>query len=184
MDADTVFETDRLLLRPNKEDDLDAVFERTSDPEVMRYHNCGTLTYEDTRTGLERTIRNAIEMWPFVLRAIVVKATNQNVGFCCLGPNTQLTGHPVEISYDVVRARWGNGYATEASAKLIQYGFESLNLAEIVAAIHPNNFASARIAEKLGLSVREKVEWPKQGLVNLYVITRRTYDIWQHGATQ
>lgn len=183
MNADTVFETERLILRPFTGDDLDAVFERTSDPDVMLYQNCGTLTFEDTRTGLERTIRAALETWPFAIRAIVVKATNQNVGVCHLGPCHRLEGHPIEISYSIVRARWGNGYATEASARLIQYGFESLDLAEIIAAVNPKNGASARVAEKLGLSVREKVEWPKQGLVDLYTITKEAYADWRRACS-
>ncbi|MFC1736269.1 GNAT family N-acetyltransferase [Candidatus Hydrogenedentota bacterium] len=67
---------------------------------------------------------------------------------------------------------WENCYATEASSRLVQHGFEDLRLTEIITVVNSRNFASARVAEKLGLVVREKVEWPKQELVDLYVIIR------------
>lgn len=141
----------------------------------MRYHNCGTLTLESTRAGLAHTIRMAGEIRPFVTRAIVLKSTNENVGVCHLGPCTVLEGHPVEISYDIVRRCWGNGYATEAAARLLRHGFDGLHLPEVLAFIHPQNTASARVAEKLGFAPRGKAEWPKQGLVDLYALTSEDY---------
>lgn len=148
---------------------------RTSDPEVMRFHNCGLLCFEDTKAGLQVTMRRAPEMLPFGLRAVIVKTTGENVGYCGLGPQPNLEDSPVEISYDIARKQWGNGYATEAAGCLIAHGFDELFLQEICAAINPANTASARVAQKLGFSVRRKVEWPKQGLVDLYVITKEEH---------
>jgi len=175
MDTDTISETERLILRPFAMDDLPSVFERTSDPEVMRFHG-GPLTFEATKTALVGICRRADNPLPFGLRAIVVKTRDQNVGYCNLGPLPRLEGKPVEISYDIARKHWGNGYATESASRLIQHGFDDLQLPEIIAVVNPLNVASTRVAEKLGFVVREKVEWPKQGLVDLYVITRETYE--------
>jgi RimJ/RimL family protein N-acetyltransferase len=178
LDAGTVFETERLILRPLAMNDLASVFERTCDPEVMRFHNCGPMSLEDTQAGLEVTIARTEELLPLGVRGVVVKATGRNVGYVSLAPLAQVQGHPTEISYDIVRECWGNGYATEAAARLIEHAFEELLLPEVVAAIHPLNVASARVVEKLGLTVREKIEWPKQGLVELYAIGRDTYEEW------
>ncbi|MBN1341245.1 MAG: GNAT family N-acetyltransferase [Phycisphaerae bacterium] len=175
MRIDTVFTTARLILRPFVPEDLAAVFARVSDPEVMRFHNCGPLCLEDAKTGLGLTIRRAAEMLPFGARAVVVKATQENVGYCGLGPQPKLEGSPAEISYDMARRHWGSGYATEAAGCLVAHGFEDLRLDEICAAINPANTASARVAQKLGFSVRRKVEWPEQGLVDLYVMAREEY---------
>ena len=176
MELNTTFETERLLLRPLTMDDLPAVYARTSDPEVMRFHNCGTLTREATTAGLTKTIASAADLLPFGVRAIIVKATNENVGYSALAPCTVLEGDPIEIGYDIVRKHWCNGYATAATARLLQHSFEDLGLPEVVAAISPENIASARVAQKLGLTVREQVSWPKRGLVDLYVITREAYE--------
>jgi RimJ/RimL family protein N-acetyltransferase len=85
MDANTIFETERLILRPFTTEDLSAVFERTSDPEVMQFHNCGTLTLDDTRTGLDHIINNAEAVLPFGLRAIVVKVASPKNRYQPLG---------------------------------------------------------------------------------------------------
>jgi [ribosomal protein S5]-alanine N-acetyltransferase len=175
MNVDTVFTTARLMLRPFVSEDLSAVFARTSDPEVMRFHHCGPLGFEDTKTGLEATLRRAPEMLPFGFRAVIVRGTGENVGYCSLGPQPNLEGSPVEISYDIVRKQWGNGYATEAAGCLVAHGFADLGLDEICAAINPSNIASARVVQKLGFSVRRKVAWPKQGLVDLYVVTKEEH---------
>ena len=175
MNIDTVFSTARLTLRPFVAEDLSAVFARTSDPEVMRFHNCGPLSLEDAEVGLNATIRRAPEMLPFGFRAVIVRATGDNVGYCALAPQPNLEGSPVEISYDIVRKYWGNGYATEAASCLIAHGFVDLCLDDICAAINPSNIASARVAQKLGFSLRRKVAWPKQGLVDLYVITKEEH---------
>jgi RimJ/RimL family protein N-acetyltransferase len=82
----------------------------------------------------------------------------------------------VEISYDIMRKHWGNGYATEAASCMVAHGFTGLCLEEISAAINPSNAASACVVQKLGFSIRRKVEWPKQGLVDLYIITKVEYN--------
>jgi len=171
MNTDTVFETTRLILRPFVMEDLQAVFERASDPEVMRFQNCGTRSLEQTKASLEKCIQRADEMLPYGIRAIVLRSTGKNVGYCKLGPLPVLEGNPIEISYEIAREHWGEGFATEAASRLVRHGIEDLRLPEIVAAINPRNIASARVVEKMGFTVREKVEWPEQGLVDLYIIT-------------
>jgi len=49
------------------------------------------------------------------------------------------------------RSYWGQGYATEAAAELVRYGFEQAGLRRIFAECHPDNLASARVLEKIGL---------------------------------
>lgn len=57
-----------------------------------------------------------------------------------------------EINYWIVPAHWGNGYATEAADRLIQYGFRQRNLHKIVARVSEFNDASKRVLEKLGFT--------------------------------
>ena len=60
-------------------------------------------------------------------------------------------GHEIEIGWRFLRSAWGHGFATEASLPVLRHGFETVGLDRIVADIHPDNAASLRIAEKLGL---------------------------------
>jgi RimJ/RimL family protein N-acetyltransferase len=50
-----------------------------------------------------------------------------------------------------------------------------LDIPEVVAAVNPENHASARVVQKLGFVVRQKVDWPEQGPIDLYVLTSKTY---------
>jgi RimJ/RimL family protein N-acetyltransferase len=50
------------------------------------------------------------------------------------------------------RSGWGKGFATEAARPILEYGFDTLGLNRIVADIHPANFQSMRVAEKIGMS--------------------------------
>ena len=70
----------------------------------------------------------------------------------------------------------GKGYAAEAAARLLRHGFDDLGLNEVVAAVNPQNAASARVVRQLGFSVLEQIEWPKQGPVDLYALDRDAYE--------
>ena len=58
----------------------------------------------------------------------------------------------VEVGWRVSRTFWGRGYAPEAAAASIRFGFEAMGLPEIVANTVPQNASSRRVMEKLGMS--------------------------------
>jgi len=176
MELDTIFETDRLLLRPFRLEDAREFHAFTGDWEAMRFMNCGVLSYEDTREGIKENIETRLpEMLPLGFRTVVLKASGRVIGDCGLHRLRHVDGDPVEITYHLAREHWGQGYATEAARCLVRHGFVDLGLDEIAAAVNPANIRSIRVAEKLGLRLQRMVEWPKQGLVNLYGITREEY---------
>jgi len=57
-----------------------------------------------------------------------------------------------EIYYKLVPDFWGNGYATEIAAALINYGFEVFNLHKIEAGVATENHGSIRVLEKVGMT--------------------------------
>jgi [ribosomal protein S5]-alanine N-acetyltransferase len=68
----------------------------------------------------------------------------------------------VEIGYHVRRDYWGQGLATEAAIACREYGFTQLGCNQLVCLIHPNNVASRRVAEKMGMVLTQQVEWHHQ----------------------
>ena len=62
-------------------------------------------------------------------------------------------GPDVELTYTLTRAAWGRGYATEAARAVFAWGFDGLALERIVAVAYPQNRASLRVIEKLGMSL-------------------------------
>jgi RimJ/RimL family protein N-acetyltransferase len=57
----------------------------------------------------------------------------------------------IEVTWALIRSHWGFGYATEAGQAVIDYAFNTLDLDQVIALVHPDNVASARVAEKLGM---------------------------------
>jgi RimJ/RimL family protein N-acetyltransferase len=64
-------------------------------------------------------------------------------------------GPYIEVGYRLAKAYWGQGYATEAAAALVHYGFGELKLPLITAIAHTDNVASNRVIQKVGLVYRK-----------------------------
>ena len=60
-------------------------------------------------------------------------------------------GPEIEIGWRLRPTVWGLGYASEAAGAVLRYGFETVDLDEIVAEIDPANLASIRLAERIGM---------------------------------
>jgi RimJ/RimL family protein N-acetyltransferase len=58
----------------------------------------------------------------------------------------------VEVGWKFARHAWGHGYATEAGQAAIDWGFAHLDLDQIISVISPENTASMRVAERLGMT--------------------------------
>lgn len=57
----------------------------------------------------------------------------------------------IEVGYLLNRPFWGHGFATESALASLEFGFQHLNLDEIIALVHPDNNASIRVIEKCGM---------------------------------
>jgi len=78
----------------------------------------------------------------------------------------------VEIGWMITRSAWGRGYATEAGSAICDEAFERLELESIVAVHHPENAASGRIMEKLGMAFERDVVTRNGWPYRLYRLTR------------
>lgn len=57
----------------------------------------------------------------------------------------------VEIGWRLASDTWGHGYATEAAHRCLHFGFEDLNLTEIVSFTASSNLRSQRVMQRLGM---------------------------------
>lgn len=145
-------ETDRLLLRPYRDEDLDALHEIESLEGTARYLYNAPLDLDATRALLER--RKALtaidEEHDGLLLAAVLKETGTLIGHVNLEVKSR-EHHQGEIGYVLHPDHQGHGYATEAAAVMLRLGFEELNLHRIVGRLDARNAASARVLERLGM---------------------------------
>ncbi len=145
-----LLETERLVLRPKSLDDLPFMHRLLSDPAVVRFVGDGRpRSLETVRALLLRHLDHQ-RVHGFSLWLVSERAGAEPIGDCGLMP---LDGGPeIEVGYRFVPSAWGHGYATEAAAAALRYGFDVAGLDEIVAVAYPENTASRRVMEKIGMS--------------------------------
>jgi ribosomal-protein-alanine N-acetyltransferase len=153
--ANAMIETPRALLRPFNKGDLSAFVRIASQEEVLEF-----LPSSDRMTpqGLEEVFRWLIRCYEtntcdkiekFTL-AMVLKDTDEIVGWCGLGP-LEFDASQTEIYFVISHEYWGMGLATESAAALLGYAFDKLGIQRVVAVANPANRASIRVIQKLGM---------------------------------
>jgi RimJ/RimL family protein N-acetyltransferase len=153
-----ILETPRLILRHLVLDDLDELFALYSDPEIRRYFPEGVLSLEETREELEWFLNGHPEHPELGLWGTVHKDTGKFIGRCGLLP-WEIDGIlEVEIAYLINKDFWHQGLATEAAKGIMKYGFEKLNLPRLICLIDPENVASQRVAQKIGMVLEKEVD--------------------------
>jgi RimJ/RimL family protein N-acetyltransferase len=142
--------TARLLLRPWRDADVAAFVELSADPAVMEFFwpNPGTREAWVERVRLHWEERGFGE---WVVEIPGEAAFIGVIGLSTVGYEAHFTP-AVEVAWRLARAYWGRGYATEAAQAALDYGFDVLGLAEIVAVTVPANLRSRRVMERLGMS--------------------------------
>lgn len=141
--------TDRLHLREFTAADVQAVHAYRSDPHVARFMFWDPYTDADTNGYMERVTasqRESPRRWYEL--AVVRRADNLLIGACDLSYEGE---GEADLGYVLARAAWGQGYASEAAAAMIATGFSTLHLRRIFAITDPQNVASQRVLEHIGM---------------------------------
>ena len=141
--------TDRLRMRPFTADDVDAGFALWTDADVGRFTGGAHRTPEQSRALIAAHLRNQLEHG-FSMWAVEDRETGRLLGEVGLQP-LEGTGPEIEIGWAFAPAAWGQGYATEAARAWLDLAFTELGLEEVIAVIRPENAASHRVAERLGM---------------------------------
>lgn len=162
-------ETQRLRLRPFTVDDLEAYQAAIyGDPEVMLYMP-GSVPrpVERTRALIDEFQQHWQEhgcgAW-----AAVLKDDNRLIGHAGL---QYLHSTPdVEVFYAFARSEWGKGFAPEAAAAALRFGFEACKLEQIIALAVPENRASRRVMEKIGMMYQGETDMYYNATLSRYIM--------------
>jgi ribosomal-protein-alanine N-acetyltransferase len=147
--------TARLHLRPFTAADQDAIHAVYADPEVMRHVGHGAhKTMAETANAL-RIYGDVLARRGYSFLAVTEREGGRLVGDGGLHPLGG-QGPDVELGYTLDRSAWGRGYATELGRALIEHAFTELGAPRVVALVEPENRASRRVLEKLGMTEREE----------------------------
>ena len=147
-----ILETPRLILREFELHDAKEMWELNNDPDVIKYTGDPPFkSIKEAKLFLKNYSdyqRNGFGRW-----AILLKGTNEFIGWCGLKLNEDTH---VDIGFRLLKKYWNNGYATESAKACLQYGFENLEITEIIGRASILNKPSIKVLEKIQMSFWKK----------------------------
>jgi [ribosomal protein S5]-alanine N-acetyltransferase len=140
---------ERLYLRDLEPSDIDAVHEYASSIEVVLHQEWGPHTIEQTREYVAGCVLGNSLPDRTTLELAAVLNDGSLIGSYRVTLSED--GTEAEIGYSLNPRYWHRGYATEAAKRLVDYLVRELQVREIFATSRPENVASVRVLEKLGM---------------------------------
>ena len=151
MTTENTIKTERLILRPWREEDLQPFARLNADPRVMEYFP-GLKTREESDSSA-KLMSDHIERCGWGCWAASLIQTGEFIGFIGLEDiyfKASFTP-AVEIGWRLAFEYWGKGYATEGALASLQYGFVKLKLEKIVSFTAFQNMRSRAVMERFGM---------------------------------
>lgn len=172
-------ETERLLLRELVLGDAADVLEFRGDAYVQRYNMEPLKTIAEAKMEIRRTHASFAEQ-DSISWAIVLREEHKVVGG--IGLSAWSRRHrKVEVGYDLTRAYWGRGLASEALRRVLQFAFSEMNVNRIYAGTIADNQESVRMLQRNGFTregTRRQSSWEDDGTFHdsaLYGLLREEF---------
>ncbi|WP_078551970.1 GNAT family N-acetyltransferase [Bacillus alkalicellulosilyticus] len=136
--------TERLLIRDFQLEDWKSVLDYTSDSDVMKFIPEGVFTEKNVKNFINSNMGENAEKFP-----VIRKEDNVLIGHMVFykwyGEGTYEIGWVFNSKYH------NHGFATEAARAILKYSFETMKVHRIIATCQPQNTASYRVMEKIGM---------------------------------
>ena len=166
-----IIETERILLRPFCIKDIERFAKICANPNVMRYIGDGKPV---SRNVIAEKIPEWIELYEkqkYGLMALVMKDTDELIGFCGFIHQTVDEVEYIELGYRLDEAYWGKGIATEVAVAVRDYAFNVLEIPMLISIINHQNDASKHVAKKVGMKLMRQASF-KNVLVDVFFLKR------------
>jgi RimJ/RimL family protein N-acetyltransferase len=172
-------ETERLILRSFREEDVDSMAQLFANSDFMRF-SLGVFTErEQTIAFLDKVIGWDRAGIPSQF-AVVSRGEDAIIGYCGFFHHPEHGIEDIEIGYRLHPDYWNRGLITEAARAVRDHGFRDWKLSRVISLIHPENIPSRRVAERNGMKVGKKITF--RGFPTLvYAITGEEW-LPKHGA--
>ena len=178
-----MIETERLVLRPWREEDRPAWREMMADPEVG-YWLGGVMTPTESDAAFDRA-KAAIEADGFGMWAAERKRDGAVIGAVgvrgVIGADHPMAG-TTELGWRLARHAWGDGYATEGAAASLAWGFANLAVAELVAFTAAANVRSAAVMTRIGMTRAPGRDFDHPALAESHPLRRHVVYVARRGA--
>ena len=165
-------QTERLVLRSLREEDVDALAELFANADFMRFSLGAFTERKKTVDFIQKMMGWDLAGMPSQF-AILSPGEHTVIGYCGFLHHPEVPGE-VEIGYRLHPSYWNRGLVTEAARAVRDYAFADLKLPRVMSLIHPENIPSRRVAEKNGMKVEKEITF--RGFPTLvYAITREQW---------
>lgn len=164
-----VIETERLSLRELSEADAAFILELLNDPGFIRFiADRGVRTLEGAARYIEERFAESYRQHGFGLWLVEAKDEGVPAGICgLLKRGAPVPG--VEVGYAFLPRFRSRGYAFEAASAALRHARDVLNVPRLYAVVNPDNAASIRLLEKLGMRFEHKVRLAgEESEINLF----------------
>ncbi len=156
-----MIETERLVLRNWSEADIEPFLRHTNTAAVMKW--LGGVKPDNEARDI---IRSRMMRWQdergFTFWIVERKEDRELLGFCGLkladAENSAFVGE-VEVGWRLREDAWGHGFAREAATASLDFAFDQLKAAQVVAITFPGNQASWGLMERLGMKRRTDLDY-------------------------
>lgn len=176
--------TERLLLRRWQQSDREMFARLNADARVMEFMP-GILSEQESNSVADR-IEAHFRQHGFGLYAAELRCNGSFIGFVGLSlPSFQTAFTPcVEIGWRLAADYWGQGLATEGAREVVRYGFEVLEVPELVSFTVPANTRSIRVMKKLSMTSDPKDDFDHSRLpaghpLRRHVLYRLSRSAWR-----
>ena len=170
--------TERLVLRPFREEDLEPWAALNADPAVTEYLGEPLSRDECDRIAVAVNERYAADGYGFL--AVERRSDGAFLGACGL-TREQWFPDDLEIGWRLARQYWGHGYATEAAASWLEHGFTTLELPRIIAVTDTPNLRSIAVMRRLGMVFDHRAQLEDDGVPFEATIYSMTAEAWSAG---
>jgi ribosomal-protein-alanine N-acetyltransferase len=165
--------TKRLVIRPLRVADAELAYRLIDlDKEVSRFINRANSLKQKIERFQKLVDGYEAENYGY-FGVAPIESDDQLIGWVGLTP---LDGYPfTQLVYGLARQYWGQGFGSEMAAAMVHYAFQRMHLEILVAVVNPENGASRKVIEKIGMKLKTSIEWPRQGMVDLFAMKQAEY---------
>jgi len=166
-------QTERLILRSFREEDVDLISQLFANPDFMRF-SLGVFTERKQTIAFIEKVMGWDRVGIPSQFSVAPRREDAIIGYCGFFYHPEHGIEDIEIGYRLHPDYWNRGLITEAARAVRDHGFRDWKLSRVISLIHPENIHSRRVAEKNGMNIQKEITF--RGFPTLvYAVTREEW---------
>jgi RimJ/RimL family protein N-acetyltransferase len=153
-----ITQTERLIIREFQVLDIEALAQILAKPEVMQFSLDGVLSNKQTAVKIQSFL-DSYQKNGYGKYALIHCQSRRLIGYCGIAVEEIEGKSENELGYRIDSDFWGQGLATEAAKACLEYGFDKFKFDDVLGIVEPENQASIKVLEKVGMEFVKESTW-------------------------